>query len=316
MNRVEKAKAVISEVEKVIVGKESCVETIMTAVLAGGHILIEDIPGVGKTTMALAFAKAMHLKQNRVQFTPDVLPADITGFTMYNKSTDKFVYQSGAAMCNLLLADEINRTSPKTQSALLEVMEEGNVTVDGVTREVPTPFIVIATENPIGSVGTQMLPESQLDRFMVCMSIGYPKPSEEIDIIRSRRAANPLEQVVPALEEGELVHMQEEVTGIFIHDEIYQYIADLADATRNSELLELGISPRGSLSLSRMVQARAYLKGRQFVIPDDVASVFTSVAVHRVRVSTKAKLNRMSEEDVLAELLKEVPKPSPEKGMS
>ena len=161
-----------------------------------------------------------------------------------------------------------------------------------------------------------MLPESQLDRFMVCMSIGYPKPSEEIDIIRSRRASNPLEQVVPALEEGELVHMQEEVTGIFIHDEIYQYIADLADATRNSELLELGISPRGSLSLSRMVQARAYLKGRQFVIPDDVASVFTSVAVHRVRVSTKAKLNRMSEEDVLAELLKEVPKPSPEKGMS
>ena len=179
MKNVDKAVAVMKEVEKVIVGKDECIDTIMTAILAGGHILIEDIPGVGKTTMALAFAKAMNLKQNRVQFTPDVLPADITGFTMYNKSTDKFVYQSGAAMCNLLLADEINRTSPKTQSALLEVMEEGNVTVDGVTREVPTPFIVIATENPIGSVGTQMLPESQLDRFLICIYIGYPDARNE-----------------------------------------------------------------------------------------------------------------------------------------
>ena len=316
MKNVEKAKMVIGEVQKVIVGKDECVETIMTAILAGGHILIEDIPGVGKTTMALAFAKAMNLKQNRVQFTPDVLPADITGFTMYNKQTDTFVYQQGAAMCNLLLADEINRTSPKTQSALLEVMEEGNVTVDGITREVPAPFIVIATENPIGSVGTQMLPESQLDRFMVCMSIGYPDPLEEIDIIRSRREENPLELVRPALADGELIQMQQDVTGIYIHDEVYRYIANLADATRKSEMLELGISPRGSLALARMVQARAYLKGRQFVIPDDVAAVFSSVAIHRVRVSTKAKLNRKTEEDILAQILKEVPKPSPEKGTS
>lgn len=316
MKNVDKAVAVMKEVEKVIVGKDECIDTIMTAILAGGHVLIEDIPGVGKTTMALAFAKAMNLRQNRVQFTPDVLPADITGFTIYNKATDSFVYQAGAAMCNLFLADEINRTSPKTQSALLEVMEEGNVTVDGVTREVPSPFIVIATENPIGSVGTQMLPESQLDRFMVCISIGYPDIAEEIDIIRSRREKNPLEQVRPALAEGELLQMQKEVTGIFIHDEVYKYIANLAAATRKSDMLELGISPRGSLALSKMVQARAYLKGREFAIPEDVASVFLSVAIHRVRVSAKAKLNRKTEADVLLQLLKEVPKPSPEKGMS
>ena len=178
MSKIEKANAVAEEVKKVIVGKDDCVDIVLTAILAGGHVLIEDIPGMGKTTMALAFAKAMNLKQNRVQFTPDVLPSDITGFTMYNKANDTFVYQPGAAMCNLLLADEINRTSPKTQSALLEVMEEGNVTVDGITREVPTPFIVIATENPIGSAGTQMLPDSQLDRFMVFIKIGYPIPEE------------------------------------------------------------------------------------------------------------------------------------------
>lgn len=313
MNKVDKAKAVMEEVKQVIVGKDECVEMIMTAVLAGGHILIEDIPGVGKTTMALAFAKAMHLKQNRVQFTPDVLPADITGFTMYNKATESFVYQPGAAMCNLLLADEINRTSPKTQSALLEVMEEGNVTVDGVTREVPTPFIVIATENPIGSAGTQMLPESQLDRFMVCIRIGYPKPEEEIDIIRSRRERNPLEFVKPALAEGELTQMQKEVTAVYIHDDVYMYIANLASATRESDMLDLGLSPRGSMALSRMVQARAYLKGRDFVIPEDVAAVFADVAVHRVRISAKAKLNRQTEKTVLEHLLKQVPKPSPEK---
>ena len=316
MRSIEKANAVMNEVKRVIVGKDESVEIVMTAILAGGHVLIEDIPGMGKTTMALAFAKAMNLKQNRVQFTPDVLPADITGFTIYNKAQNTFVYQPGAAMCNLLLADEINRTSPKTQSALLEVMEEGNVTVDGVTREVPSPFIVIATENPIGSAGTQMLPESQLDRFMVCINIGYPKPEEEMEIIRSRREKNPLEFVRPALAEGELVQMQKEVTEIYIHETVYRYIADLAAATRESDMLELGISPRGSLALSRMAQARAYLQGRDFVIPNDVAAVFSSVAVHRVRISAKAKLNRKNEEDILTQLMEEVAKPSPEKGVS
>lgn len=314
MGNVENARRVMEEVKKVIVGKDECVEKIMTGILAQGHILIEDIPGVGKTTFALAFAKAMNLKQNRVQFTPDVLPTDITGFTTYNKRTDSFAYQPGAAMCNLLLADEINRTSPKTQSALLEVMEEGNVTVDGVTREVPTPFIVIATENPIGSAGTQMLPESQLDRFIICISMGYPDMQDEINIIKDRRQENPLDNVVPAIMAQELVDMQKEASEVFVHDEVYKYIVRLVTATRKSEMLDLGISPRGTLALSKMVQARAYLQKRDYVIPEDVVAVFPDVAVHRVRRSAKAKLNHKSETDVLSQILKDTPKPSPEKG--
>lgn len=314
MGYVEKAERVMEEVKRVIIGKDECIEKIMTGILAQGHILIEDIPGVGKTTFALAFAKAMNLKQNRVQFTPDVLPADITGFTVYNKRTENFTYQPGAAMCNLLLADEINRTSPKTQSALLEVMEEGNVTVDGVTREVPTPFIVIATENPIGSAGTQMLPESQLDRFIICISMGYPDMQDEINIIKDRRKENPLDNVVPVIMAEELVEMQEAVGEVFVHDEVYKYIVRLVTATRENEMLDLGISPRGTLALSRMVQARAFLQNRDYVIPEDVATVFSDVAVHRVRRSAKAKLNHKSEADVLTQILKETPKPSPEKG--
>lgn len=314
MGNVEKARRVMEEVKKVIVGKDECVEKIMTGILAQGHILIEDIPGVGKTTFALAFAKAMNLKQNRVQFTPDVLPTDITGFSTYNKRTESFVYQPGAAMCNLLLADEINRTSPKTQSALLEVMEEGNVTVDGVTREVPTPFIVIATENPLGSAGTQMLPESQLDRFIICISMGYPDMQDEINIIKDRREENPLDNVVPAIMAEDLVEMQKEVSDIFVHDEVYKYIVRLVTATRKSEMLDLGISPRGTLALSKMVQARAYLQKRDYVIPEDVTAVFSDVAVHRIRRSAKAKLNHKSEVDVLSQIMKDTPKPSPEKG--
>lgn len=314
MGYIQQAENVMKEVKKVIVGKDACIEKIMMSVLAGGHILIEDIPGVGKTTLALAFAKAMDLKQNRVQFTPDVLPADITGFTVYNKKTDTFVYQEGAAMCNILLADEINRTSPKTQSALLEVMEEGNVTVDGVTREVPNPFIVIATENPIGSTGTQMLPESQLDRFMVCLSMGYPDKQEEIAILQGRRKGNPLNDVLPAIHARELLVMQKDVEEVFIHEEVYQYMVDLADATRKSDMLELGLSPRGTLALSKMAQACAYLKGRTFVIPEDVSEVFSDVAVHRIRRSPKAKLNHRTAEEVLEQILQDTPKPSPEKG--
>lgn len=313
MSNAQKARLVIEEVKKAIVGKDDCVEKVMTAILAQGHILIEDIPGVGKTTLALAFARAMDLKQNRVQFTPDVLPADITGFTVYNKEKETFVYQPGAAMCNILLADEINRTSPKTQSALLEVMEEGNVTVDGVTREVPTPFIVMATENPIGSAGTQMLPESQLDRFLICLSLGYPDMQDEIAILKSRRQTNPLETIRPAIHAQELLAMQKEAAAVFIHDEVYAYMAALAANTRSSELLELGLSPRGTLALAGMAQARAYLKGRDYVIPDDVAAVFYDVALHRIRPGGKAKLNRMTAAAVVGQILSEVKKPAPER---
>lgn len=213
--------AVLQEVGRAVVGKEEITEKIMMAILAGGHILVEDIPGMGKTTMALAFSKAMGLEEKRVQFTPDVLPADLTGFTLYQKATEQFVYQPGAVICNLLLADEINRTSPKTQSALLEVMEEKQVTVDGVTRKTGNPFIVIATENPAGSAGTQLLPESQLDRFMICVSMGYPSVKEEVEIMKrnqSGRSTGPVRRVMTA---ELLVRAQEEVKNLFIHDAVY-----------------------------------------------------------------------------------------------
>ena len=304
---------VIDEVKKAVIGKDACVERVMMAILAGGHILIEDIPGVGKTTMALAFSRACAMSQNRVQFTPDVLPADITGFSIYRKDTGRFEYQPGAAMCNLFLADEINRTSPKTQSALLEVMEEGNVTVDGVTRQVPRPFFVMATQNPIGSSGTQMLPESQLDRFMICISMGYPDIRNEIAILKDRSQGNPVDRIRPVIQVSDLLSMQEEVERIYIHDVIYNYIAELIALTRRHPMLELGVSPRGTIALTRMLKASAYLAGRNYVIPADVEKVFLTVNAHRVRLNSKARANHVTAEGVLEEILESIPKPSPKK---
>lgn len=312
MEYVEKARRVMEEVQKVIIGKNHCIEKIMEAILAEGHILIEDIPGVGKTSMALAFAKAMDLEQNRVQFTPDVLPSDIVGFSMYRKELGKFEYQPGAVICNLFLGDEINRTSPKTQSALLEVMEEGTVTVDGATRKVPRPFHVIATENPIGSVGTQMLPESQLDRFMICIFIGYPDKQDELRILMDRDKKNPIDNLQPVIRKEELLAMQREVEEVFIHKTVYEYIINLADATRNHEMIELGISPRGALALSKMAKASAYIKGQKFVLPKDVEEIFPDVAVHRIRLNSKGKLNHLTNKDVIEDVLKSVRKPVPQ----
>lgn len=312
MEYAEKARRVIEEVEKVIIGKRHCVEKIMEALLAQGHVLIEDIPGVGKTSMALAFAKAMNLEQNRVQFTPDVLPTDIIGFSMYRKEIGKFEYQPGAVICNLFLGDEINRTSPKTQSALLEVMEEGTVTVDGITREVPKPFHVIATENPIGSVGTQMLPESQLDRFMICVFIGYPDKQDELQILMDRNKTNPMDNLQPVIQKKELMIMQKEAEEVYIHKTVYEYMINLAEATRNHEMIELGISPRGTLALSKMAKAVAYIKGQKFVLPNDVEEIFPDVAVHRIRLNSKGKLNHLTNKDVIDDILKSVKKPVPQ----
>lgn len=309
----EKAARIIEEVKRAVIGKDECVYKVMMAMLAGGHILLEDILGVGKTTMALAFSKACALRQNRVQFTPDVLPSDITGFSVYRKETGTFRYQEGAAMCNLLLADEINRTSPKTQSALLEVMEEGNVTVDGVTREVPKPFMVIATQNPIGSAGTQMLPESQLDRFMICMSMGYPDRENEIAILKGRGEGNPLDQIFPVIRAEELVMMQKEVEQIFIHDRIYEYLAELAAETRRHPMLELGISPRGTLALAKMARASAYLNGRTYVMPADVEGIFKDVAIHRMRLNSQARVSRVTAQYVADGILQQVKKPTPKR---
>ncbi len=309
---VRKIEQVIKEVKKVIVGKDESIHKVMMAVLAGGHVLLEDVPGVGKTRMALSFSKAMMLQANRIQFTPDVLPADITGFSMYQKHTGEFVYQPGAAMCNLLLADEINRTSPKTQSALLEVMEEGHVTVDGVTRYVPQPFIVLATQNPVGFSGTQQLPESQVDRFMISLSIGYPKPEDELRLMKDRHAQDPLDLVEPVMSQEELICLRKQVENVFIHDVVYEYIIRLANATRNHPMLELGVSPRGALDLTRLVKAAAFMQGRNFVLPQDVADVAAHVMTHRLRLNTRARIGHHTAEEVMRLILEQTKMPQPE----
>ena len=300
---------VMDEVKKVILGKDDCIEKVMAAILARGNVLLEDVPGVGKTEMAIAFSSAMGLASNRVQFTPDVMPADITGFTMYQKETGKFVYHPGAVMCNLLLADEINRTSPKTQSALLEVMEEGNVTVDGVTRKVPRPFVVMATQNPVGSFGTQRLPEAQMDRFLICISMGYPSLEDEILMLKSRSQGRPMEELGAVIDGEELLEMQREVENVFIHDNVYKYMALLSSASREHELLDLGLSPRGTLALGKMARAYAYLQGRSYVSPKDVKMALRDVGAHRVRTSQKARMSGKRSVDVLEEVLARVRAP-------
>ena len=271
--------------------------------------MLEDIPGVGKTTLALAFSKAMDLKFNRVQFTPDVVPSDITGFTVYNKESGKLMYRPGAAMCNILLADEINRTSSKTQSSLLEVMQEGNITVDGRTTKVPEPFIVIATQNPIGTAGTQMLPEAQLDRFMVQLSIGYPDEKAEIDILKDRRRTDPLQSIERVAGAQAILAMRSQAKEIYVHDRIYQYVTALCRRTRQHPLIRLGISPRGALSLTAMAQAWTYLHGREFVTPQDVQDVFPDIARHRLMLSSKANVQSKDAETIIGEILQSVPQP-------
>ena len=276
------------EIKKAVKGKDMVVDKVLATMLAGGHVLLEDIPGVGKTTLAMAIAKSMSLSYKRVQFTPDVLPSDIVGFSMYNQDTKTFEYQQGAVYCNLFLADEINRTSPKTQSALLEVMEEGNVTVDGVTRPLPAPFTVIATENPLGSSGTQMLPESQLDRFMVCLSMGYPEHGAAVDILKEN-AKKPLSLLKSAISIEEFEALREKTNDMYVHDSIYDYIVTLVEETRTSPMFSMGASPRGSIALLRMAKAMAVLSGRDYVTPEDISSVFFDVLGHRVKLSTKAR---------------------------
>ncbi len=304
-----RAHLIMKEVGKVIAGKEDCIRKVMAAILAGGHVLLEDVPGVGKTEMALAFSRAMGLTSNRIQFTPDVMPADITGFSIYRRDLEKFEFHEGAAMCNLLLADEINRTSPKTQSALLEVMEEGNITVDGMTRKVPSPFIVLATQNPVGSYGTSQLPEAQVDRFLICITMGYPDIRQEIMMLKSRQNRKPLDEVTPIVGGETLSAMQQETARIFIHDRIYEYMVLLADATRKHPMLELGLSPRGTLALGKMARAYAWLEGRDYVIPGDVASSIFDVAAHRMRLSAKAKAEKRSTGDIIEEVLTQVRAP-------
>ena len=304
-----KALAVVNEVRKAILGKDAVVCKVLMAILARGHILLEDNPGVGKTTLALAFSKAMGLDYNRVQFTPEVMAADVVGFSVWDRATGNFSYRPGAVLCNLFLADEINRTSAKTQSALLEAMEEGQVTVDNISRPLPQPFTVIATQNPVGSAGTQLLPESQLDRFMMRLSIGYPALDQEVLILKQTEGERPVNQVQPVVSLEEVVAMQEEVGQVHVADDLYRYVAQLCAATREHPLIRLGASPRAGGALIRACRASAWMAGRDYVIPEDVRLLYYNVLEHRITPDPQARMSDRNAHTLLGEVLESVPQP-------
>ncbi len=304
-----KTREAAEKVNNIIIGKDDKVREIMLAFLAGGHIMLEDIPGVGKTTLALAFSRVLGLECNRVQFTPDVMPSDLTGFSVYSAKDGKFVYHEGSVFCNLLLADEINRTSPKTQSALLEVMEERRVTAEGVTRNVPEPFLVIATQNPFGSAGTQYLPDSQIDRFMISMTIGYPDFESELQMAKSPDSSDKLAKLSPILSRDELLRLQTESKKTYVSDEIYDYILRLVTATRGHRYLEKGAGPRATIALVKMSKAAAWYDGREFVVPSDVSEQFKYVAMHRIFPGMTARAEDVSKEQIIDDILRAVDKP-------
>ena len=303
------ASRLTSEIEKVIVGKHREVLLLITAMLAGGHVLIEDVPGVGKTTLAAALAKAAGLDFRRAQFTPDVTASDITGFNIYNRREENFEFTPGLVMTNILLADEINRASPKTQSALLEAMEEGRVTVDGKTYILPDPFMVIATQNPSGFVGTYPLPEAQLDRFSMKLSMGYPTPDEEMRIVEERTAADPLDAVSPVAGAKLISFLRALTTDVRIDRSLYKYLVLLVSATREHRSVSLGASPRASLALKRLSQAYAFMHGRNYVVPEDISDIFRAAIGHRIILKQEAQLGGVTCAAVLEDVLKSVPVP-------
>lgn len=297
------------EVKKAVIGKDEVIDQILMTLLARGHVLLEDIPGVGKTNLALALSQSMCLDYHRIQLTTDVLPSDIVGFTMYNPQKNSFEYKEGIAFCHMLLADEINRTSSKTQAALLQLMEEGKMTVDGETYVLPQPFFVIATQNPFGSAGTQLLPDSQLDRFMTRLSIGYPSIQSEIEILKTRQTSSPLETIQPVLTPQQLIQYQKEVDHVYISDEIYDYIVHLVDASRHHEDVAQGASPRGSLALMKLAKAQAYLKNRDYVIPQDIIDVIHMGLSHRLILNYDAKIKGITTDSVVDDILRRIKVP-------
>ncbi len=292
---------ILKEVKKAVSGKDQALAWILMAMLAGGHVLLEDMPGVGKTTAALAFSRALGLSYGRVQFTPDVLPSDVTGYSVYRKETGKMIYQPGAVLCNFFLADELNRATSRTQSALLEAMEEGQVTVDGVSYRLPVPFFVMATQNPTGAAGTQLLPDSQMDRFTVRLSLGYPDAAAELEMVKNRLSGNPLDSIQPVLSAEEVVRMQNEVRSVYVSEEILSYLIALVSATRSHGLILRGASPRATLSVTAMAKAAAYLRGRDYVVPQDVQFVYPKTVEHRLLLAPEARTP-----DAGAALLKQI----------
>lgn len=308
MNTKETIDAILAETGKAVLGKDDVLRRILTAILAGGHILIDDIPGVGKTTMAVAFTRTLGLDYKRMQFTPDVLPSDITGFSMYDKASGSFRYVAGSAMTNFFLADEINRASPKTQSALLEVMQEGRLSVDGKTYTVPQPFIVMATQNPFGSSGTQELPESQTDRFMIRITVGYPSRENEIEILKGSRRSAAL-SLSAVITPDDLLTLRKQAAEVHVEDSLFAYMVDIAAATRESHNISLGISPRGTMALSAMTRAHALMEGRAYATPDDVLTVAPYTLSHRITLSGDARFAGKTAASVLDDILKSVPMP-------
>ena len=303
------AQQLINQVRRVVVGKDNVLLWVLAAMLAGGHILLEDIPGVGKTTMALAFSKTMGLKCNRVQFTPDVLPSDVTGYSILDQAAGRMVYQPGAVLCNLFLADELNRATSRTQSALLEAMEEGQVTVDGVSHPIPKPFIVIATQNPTGASGTQPLPDSQMDRFMVRLSLGYPSRKDEANMVLSRQNGDPMAELTPLFSASQTEYLRELVAQTYVGEPVVGYIIDLIDATRHNDDILRGASPRATLALTAMAKAIAQLRGRDYVIPGDVKEVFVTTIAHRLILTSKAEGQNKTPEALLQQILERVHAP-------
>lgn len=295
--------SIINEVKKVISGNNRECTLLLCALAAGGHVLIEDVPGVGKTTLASALSRAAGLDFRRAQFTPDVMASDITGFNMYNKKTESFEFRQGLVNTNILLADEINRASPKTQSSLLEAMEEGSVTVDGVTYKIPSPFMVIATQNPSGYVGTFPLPEAQLDRFALRLTMGYPSPEDELAIITRRKTSDPMSLVSPVADCEGILRVKKACENIFISDKVSEYIVTLVNATRSRPEFSLGASPRASIALMRLSRALALVSGRGYVLPKDVADIYTDVLSHRVVLSREEKISGVSAKKVLSDIL-------------
>ena len=304
------AQQIIGQIRRVVVGKDQVLLWVLATILARGHILLEDIPGVGKTTMALSFSRVLGLECNRVQFTPDVLPSDVTGYSILQQSTGKMIYQPGAVLCNLFLADELNRATSRTQSALLEAMEEGQVTVDGVSHSIPKPFIVMATQNPTGAAGTQLLPDSQMDRFTVRLSMGYPSVKDEMAMVMNRQAGNPLDKLASVMTREDLIAMQDAVAATYIKENVIKYIVALIHATRTHKDIARGASPRATLSVTAMAKAIAQLQGRDYVTPADVKSVFVNTVAHRLLLTPAAQAHEVNTEQVLQDILSEVKAPT------
>ena len=303
-------KSILDELKKAVVGKDNVLIMALLAILARGHILLEDIPGVGKTTMALAFSRTLGLEYHRVQFTPDVLPSDIVGFSLYDRESGQMTYKPGAILCNLFLADELNRATSRTQSALLEAMEEGNVTVDGVTHPVPDPFVVIATQNPVGASGTQLLPDSQLDRFMVRLTLGYPRPSDELELLNRKQKGNPLDGVRCIADRKGLNGIRLAVDNTFVDKKILDYAIRLSNATRSHASLLQGASPRATLAVVSMAKAAAWVQGRDYVVPNDVKLIYPATITHRLILTAEAKASGQTAEAVLNDVMAHIAPPT------